>query len=130
MYNFEKLTVWQKSLNFCEIAYKESRSFPKEELFGLTSQLRRAATSIPLNIAEGSASKSKREFKRFLNIALCSQYEVVTILRLCRKLEFLKEESFLSLNTALEEAGKLLHGLINSLKTENRQLTTGEGARP
>lgn len=116
MYNFERLTVWQKAIDFCELIYKESKKFPKEELFGLTSQLRRAATSIPLNIAEGSACGSKREFKRFLNIALCSQYEVATIIRLCKRLNFITEESYIKTNNLSEEIGKLLHGLINSLK--------------
>lgn len=115
MYNFEKLTVWQKAMDFCELIYEESKKFPKEEMFGLTSQLRRAATSIPLNIAEGSACGSKREFKHFLNIALCSQYEIATIIRLCKRLNFLTEESYTKINNALDEIGKLLHGLINSL---------------
>jgi four helix bundle protein len=119
MYNFEKLTVWQKTMEFCELIYKESRKFPKEELFGLTSQLRRAATSILLNIAEGSACKSKREFRHFLNIALCSQHETVTIIKLCQKLNFLENDGYIKISNALDEIGKLLHGLINSLKSEN-----------
>jgi len=119
MYNFEKLTVWQKAMDFCELIYKETKEFPKEEMFGLTSQLRRAATSIPLNISEGSACNSKREFKHFLNIALCSQYEIVTIIRLCRKLDFFTSESYIKISNALDEIGKLLHGLINSLKSNN-----------
>jgi four helix bundle protein len=115
MYNFEKLTVWQKAMDFCELIYKETKEFPKEEMFGLTSQLRRASTSIPLNISEGSACNSKREFKHFLNIALCSQYEIATIIRLCKKLNFFNNESYIKISNALDEIGKLLHGLINSL---------------
>lgn len=119
MYNFEKLTVWQKAMDFCELIYKETRSFPREELFGLTSQLRRAATSMPLNIAEGSACSSKREFRHFVNMALCSQYEVATIIRLSKKLGYLKDNSYNDISTLLEEIGRLLHGLINSLKSDN-----------
>ena len=118
MYNFEKLTVWQKAMDFCELIYKETRKFPREEMFGLTSQLRRAATSIPLNISEGSACYSKREFRHFLNIALCSQYEVATIIRLCRKFNFFTYESYTKISDSLEEIGKLLHGLINSLNVK------------
>lgn len=119
MYNFEKLIVWQKAMDFCELIYKESKGFPKEEIFGLTSQLRRAATSIPLNISEGSACASKREFRRFLNIALGSQYEIVTILRLCKMLNFFSSERHTNIREALDEVGKLLHGLINSLESKN-----------
>lgn len=106
-------------MDFCELIYKESKGSPKEEMFGLTSQLRRSATSVPLNIAEGSACNSKREFKHFLNIALCSQYEVATIIRLCHRLNLLTNESYTKISRALEEIGKLLHGLIKSLKSGN-----------
>lgn len=119
MYNFEKLTVWQKAMDFCELIYRETKKFPKEEIFGLTSQLRRATTSIPLNISEGCACSSKREFNRFLNIALGSQYEVVTIIKLCYRLNFLNKESYAKINDAIEEIGKLLHGLIRSLRSDN-----------
>ena len=119
MYNFERLTVWQRAMDFCELIYKETNKFPKEEMFGLTSQLRRATTSIPLNISEGSACGSKREFKHFLNIALCSQYEIVSIIRLSKRLNFLTEASYTKISNALDEIGKLLHGLINSLKSKN-----------
>ena len=116
---FRQLTVWQKAMDFCEIIYKESRKFPKEELFGLTSQLRRAATSIPLNIAEGSARGSNREFMRFLNIALCSQYEVATIIRLSKRLSFLSNDNYSRISSELDEIGKMLHGLIRSLQSNN-----------
>ena len=119
MYGFEKLIVWQKTLDFCELIYKESRRFPKEEIFGITSQIRRSSTSILLNISEGTACRSKRDFSRFLNIALCSQYETVAILKLCDRLGFLEKETSVKLLNNAEELGKLLHGLINSLKTNN-----------
>jgi hypothetical protein len=76
MYRFEKLEVWQKSMDFCELVYKRSSNFPKTETYGPVSQLRRAATSIPLNIAEGSACRTKKEFIQFLTIALRSQCTV------------------------------------------------------
>ncbi|MFC1709544.1 four helix bundle protein [Candidatus Omnitrophota bacterium] len=119
MYNFEKLTVWQKAMDFCGLIYKESRKFPKEEIFGLTSQLRRAATSIPLNLAEGSGCSSKKEFSRFVNIALRSQYETVTIIKLCKRLNILTNDNYPKISIAVDEIAKLLHGLANSLKTKN-----------
>ncbi|MFA5362654.1 MAG: four helix bundle protein [Candidatus Omnitrophota bacterium] len=125
MYNFEKLIVWQKAMDLCELVYKESKNIPKEELFGLTSQLRRAVTSIPLNISEGTAAGTKREFKRFLNIALCSQYETATIIRLCLRFKYLDNKSYDTINGSLEEVGKLLHGLIRSLQqSQSDKLTT------
>lgn len=119
MYNFEKLTVWKKSMDFCEALYKATKLFPKEEMFGLTSQLRRAATSIPLNISEGSGCGSKREFKHFLTIALRSQYEAVTTIKLCKRLNYLTEANSEKLGTDLDEVGKLLHGLIRSMSSDN-----------
>ena len=119
MYSFEKLTVWQKTLDFCELIYKETKKFPKEEIFGITSQIRRSSTSILLNISEGTACKSKRDFSRFLNISLCSQYETIAILKLCDRLGFLDKEASGKLLNNAEELGKMLHGLINSLKTNS-----------
>lgn len=106
-------------MDFCELIYKTTKLFPKEELFGLTSQVRRAATSISLNIAEGSACASKREFKHFLNIALGSQYEVVTIIKISKQLNFLTDDSYQTIMSSLDEIGKLLRGLINSLGQSN-----------
>lgn len=122
-YGFEKLIVWQKSMDFCADVYKVTNSFPKEELFGLTSQLRRASYSIPLNIAEGSASKSKKEFKYFLTIALRSQYECITLLKLSLRLSFLNKECFNELFNKCDEVGRLLNALIKSQNTDNRQPT-------
>jgi four helix bundle protein len=126
MYGFEKLIVWQKSMDFCEYIYKATEGFPKEEQFGLTSQLRRASYSIPLNIAEGSASKSKKEFKYFLTIALRSQHECITLLKLCRRLNFFIDSDFSHLYDKCDEVGKLLNALIKSQRrtTEDRQLKT------
>jgi four helix bundle protein len=128
MYRFEKLEVWQKAMDFCKIVYGTSKSFPKSEIYGLTSQLRRAATSIPLNIAEGSACGTQKEFVQFLTIALRSHYETVTIIKLAFSLEFLNKPDYEFLELKLAEIGRLLQGLINSLKgtpkTNNQKLKT------
>ncbi len=78
MFNFEKLDVWQKAIDFANLVYNETRAFPAEERFGLTNQLRRAAVSISSNIAEGSSRSSKSDFARFLEIAAGSVFEVVS----------------------------------------------------
>ena len=117
-YRFEKLIAWQKAMDFCLEIYAITKDFPKEELYGITSQLRRATTSIPLNIAEGSACPTKKEFARFLYIALRSQYEVVTILKLTYRLNYFDEDSHNHLLNGIGEIGKLVQGLINSLKKE------------
>lgn len=125
-YRFEKLIVWQKSMDFCVKVYNKSKKFPNDELYGLTSQLRRAVTSIALNIAEGSACKSKKEFVQFLYIALRSQYEVVTVLKLLHRFNYLDNKSTKELEDNAGEIGMMIQAMINSLqsKTKNQQLTT------
>jgi four helix bundle protein len=115
-YRFEKLIVWQKAMQFVKQCYDLSRGFPKAELFGITSQLRRAATSIPLNIAEGCGARTKKEFMQFLYIALRSEYEVATILRLALELGYLDAEGGHELDASLAEVGRLLQALINSIE--------------
>jgi len=125
-YRFEKLMAWQKAMDFCTVVYEVSRGFPKTEIYGLTSQLRRATTSIPLNIAEGSARSSDREFIRFLQIALGSQYEVVTIIKLSNRLGYIDNERLGLLESEIAEIGRLIQGLINSLKSNDQRLTTND----
>lgn len=121
MYNFEKLIVWQKAIELCEIIYKCTKAFPKEELFGLTAQMRRAAVSIPLNIAEGSACRTRKEFNHFLHIALGSQFELITTIKLSYKLGFLTQANYINIMNKADEVGKLLHGIISSF---DKYLTT------
>ncbi len=78
MFNFEKLDVWQKTIDFADLIYTETRAFPGEERFGLTNQLRRAAVSISSNIAEGSSRSSRNDFARFTEIAAGSVFESVS----------------------------------------------------
>lgn len=113
-------------MDFCQTVYDQTRDFPKEEIYGITSQLRRASTSIPLNIAEGSGCKTKKEFIQFLYIALRSQYEVVTIIKLASRLEYLNASINKELEEEIAEIGKMIQALINSLQGEsnNKQLTT------
>lgn len=126
MYRFEKLEVWQKAMNFCELVYQKSKLFPKSEIYALTSQLRRAATSIPLNIAEGSACRTKKEFIQFLYIVLRSQYETATLLGLAFRLKYLSQSDIELLQNKLAEIGRVLQGLVNSMqeKPKNQQQRT------
>lgn len=124
MYRFEKLRVWDKAMDFCELVYEKSRNFPKEEIYGLTSQLRRASASIPLNIAEGSACRTRKEFTQYLNVALRSQYETVTIIKLAHRLKLLNSPDYKELEEKIAEIGRLLQAFINSLKKSTDQQPT------
>lgn len=114
MTTHKDLTVWKKSMNLVILIYKFTSQFPKEELFGLTSQMRRAAVSIPSNIAEGHGRHSEKELIRFLFISLGSASELETQLLLSRKLDFLDEDSYNQLNELHNEIIKMLVALIRS----------------
>lgn len=115
------LDVWRKSIDFVTMVYKTTGNFPKEELYGLTSQLRRAAVSIPSNIAEGSARKSNKEFIQFLYIALGSTVEIETQLIISKNLMFIDEASFVEMDKERNEIGRMLVGLIKYRKTLLRE---------
>lgn len=93
MHNYEKLIVYKRSLDVVDYVYELTNKFPKEELFGLTSQLRRAATSIVLNIAEGSG-RTKKEFAHFLNTARTSAYECCAIGEIVKRRKYINEKEF------------------------------------
>jgi len=114
-FNFENLRVYQDGLDFSKHIYKISKRFPKEEVFGLTSQLRRAASSIPLNIAEGSGL-TKTEFKNFLRRARGSIYECVTILYLALDNGYIFENEQKKLYGDCQKLAKSISALINSIK--------------
>ena len=105
-------------MDFCVKVYDKTKLFPKEEVYGLTSQIKRATTSIPLNIAEGSACKTSKEFMQFLYIALRSQYEVVTIIKLATRLQYFDNVIQQELELDIAEIGRLLQALINSLQKQ------------
>jgi four helix bundle protein len=109
----QKLEVWKQSFEFVKSAYVATRAFPSDEKFGMISQIRRAAVSVPANISEGAARKSKKEFVRFLYISLGSASELDTLLLLSKELEMLEEKEFNRLNEQLEGIFKMLLGLIN-----------------
>jgi four helix bundle protein len=114
MFKFEKLAVWQKSVVFAETIYGETRLFPEAERFGLTQQIRRAATSVASNIAEGSA-RPDPDFARFLGYAAGSLYEVVTQAFIARRQGFLVEDAFTKIYRDAEEISRMIAGLRDSL---------------
>src|SRR5215475_14405753 len=123
MFNFEKLDVWQKAIDFADDIYNETQAFPGEERFGLTNQLRRAVVSVSSNIAEGSSRSSKNDFARFAEIAAGSVFEAVSQAFIARRRAFLGEDQFRKIYADAEELSRMLSGLRRSLlSTLNPQL--------
>lgn len=118
MQTHKDLEVWQKSMYFVTDIYLKTNSFPKEESYGLTSQLRRCAVSIPSNIAEGSARQSNKEYIQFLYISLGSLMELDTQLIIAKNINFISEESLKELQEQIEQIGKMLNGLIKYRKSK------------
>jgi len=121
---FENLIVWQKSLELSLEIHNTTKKFPKEELFILTSQIKRACDSISMNIAEGSQGQSDAEFKRFLGIAIRSAVEVIACLHLAKKRSILDESSYTHLYSKTEEIIKMLQSLKKSLKPQIKPNST------
>lgn len=117
MHRFRDLNVYQKGIQFTKRARKETEQFPKEELFVLTSQFRRAADSIILNIAEGSGNSSKKEFSRFLEYSIRSGYECIGCLDIALELEYVSSRTHQELFRQVDEIIAMLVGLQKSLKT-------------
>ena len=114
--NFKELIVWQKSMKLAAEVYRLTKKLPKDELFGLTNQLRRAAVSIPSNIAEGNGRDSTKEYLRFLYIARGSRAEVETQLLLCVKLGYLQESEIELALGLCTEVSKMLNTVISKFK--------------
>lgn len=119
MQDFQKLAVWQKAHALTLKIYQLSHNFPQTELYGLTSQMRRSAASVPTNIAEGCGRDGKAELKHFMNIALGSASELHYQLILARDLSYLETEKFKALENDIIEVKRMIGGFIRSLKTEN-----------
>ncbi len=114
--HYQELIAWQKAMDLVVLAYKISAEFPREELFGLALQIRRAAVSIPSNIAEGQGRNTTRDFIHFLGIAQGSLQELETQVIVADRLRYLNAESKTGLIELSCEVGRLIHGLVNSLR--------------
>jgi four helix bundle protein len=113
--NYAELIAWQKAMNLVEDVYKVSKSFPREEMYGLTSQIRRAAVSIPSNIAEGQGRSTTADFLRHLSIAYGSLREVETQILIAARLRYLAQARTDGVMQMAGEVGRLLNGLMISL---------------
>jgi four helix bundle protein len=118
MRNYRELEVWEKSHKLTLELYKMSRPFPKEEMYGLTSQLRRAAVSIGANLAEGCGRRTSAELARFVRIAIGSASELDYHLLLCRDFEFITIEQYERTSKELIRVRKMLTGLLTSIETQ------------
>ena len=115
MHRFKDLEIWKRSRVFCSTIYQVTSNFPESEKFGLTNQLRRAAVSIPSNIAEGSSRKSNKDFARFLQITLGSAFEIETQLLIASDLKFISDEDLESLLNELNSIIKMTSKFNTSL---------------
>ncbi|WP_299056302.1 four helix bundle protein [uncultured Polaribacter sp.] len=115
MHRFEELKIWQKAMSITEKCYQASKNFPKEEKYGLTSQLRRSAVSIPSNISEGAGRNTNGEFKQFLGIANGSSYELLTQLYLSKRLNLITEETVRPIINEILEVTRMNFSLQKSL---------------
>jgi len=113
--SYKDLVVWQKAMELVTAVYRATTSFPKDELFGITSQLRRAAVSIPSNIAEGQGRLSEKEFRFFLGQARGSLMEVETQLQIAENLGYLEKQVTETLFRMCAEVGRILNGLLASV---------------
>ena len=118
MKNFRDLTVWQKAHDLTLASYRGTAPFPKQEMYGLTSQIRRCSASIAANIAEGCGKRSNSEFQRFLQIATGSASELEYHFFLAKDLGFLANEEYRQLEAAVTEVKKMLAGLIRKVESD------------
>lgn len=115
---YRELVVWQKGMDLVQEIYLVTREFPREEMYGLTSQIRRAAVSIPSNIAEGQGRKTTKEFLNHLSIAYGSLLEVETQAMIAERLQYLQPPRIQELLKLTSEVGKLINGLAAALRNK------------
>jgi four helix bundle protein len=122
--SYKDLIVWQKAMDLVELVYQATKAFPREELYGLTNQLRRAAVSVPSNIAEGQARNSTAEFRHFLSIARGSLAEVDTQLHIAHRLRYIETAKLQEIQAVQIEVNKMTNALMSKLVTNHSPLTT------
>jgi four helix bundle protein len=121
MRDFRKIMAWEKADDLVVLIYEVTKAFPKEELYGLTSQLRRAVVSVAANIAEGSGKQYLKEFRQFLYTARASLSEVEYYIHLSHRLGYLDREKVAKLEEARQETAKILQGFINAVEKQIQQ---------
>ncbi|MEN8262749.1 MAG: four helix bundle protein [Nitrospirota bacterium] len=128
--NYKELKVWQRAYNLCLMIYKITKEFPKEEIYTLTSQIRRAAISVPSNIAEGYGRKSTLEYTRFLYIAYGSNCELETQILLSLDLGYIKSDKSNNIQKDIKEVERMLKALIKSLESKHSNPRPLESLNP
>lgn len=118
MNKYKNLEIWKRSVDLATEVYSATKSFPKEEKYGITSQMRRCAVSVPSNIAEGAGREGKKEFKYFLHIAYGSIYELETQLLIANNLGYLKDEDHFKLSAEIDEIQKMIYVFANKLNNK------------
>jgi len=121
MRDFRKIVAWEKADDLVALVYEVTKAFPREELYGLTSQLRRAVVSVAANIAEGSGKQYLKEFKQFLYTARASLSEVEYYIHLSHRLGYLDDKKVAKLEETRQDAAKVLQGFINTVEEQIRQ---------
>jgi four helix bundle protein len=120
-HSFRDMVVWQRGMQLAVSVYRSTQAFPREELYGLTSQMRRAAVSIPSNIAEGHGRLNKAEFRQFLGIARASNFELQTQIEIAKSLEMGNPKLLDGANDLSHEVGKMLYAILESTKKPVRE---------
>ena len=115
MHNYKNLKIWHEAMDLVTEVYSLTKKFPEQERYGLTSQLQRAAVSIPSNIAEGTSRVSQKEFKHFLSISLGSSYEVGTQIELAKRFSIIDQQKAEEILTELDQVEKMIIGFMKSL---------------
>jgi len=126
---YKDLVAWQKGMKLVAMIYDITDRFPQNEMYGLTSQLRRAAVSVPSNIAEGKAHYSNRDFVRFLRHSRGSLAEIETQVLIAEQRNYVNSETIAQLTQMLDELGRILSGLINSLRDRGDAQDSGLGSQ-
>ncbi|MFA7172316.1 MAG: four helix bundle protein [Kiritimatiellia bacterium] len=116
--SFKDLIVWQEAMNLVEMTYRETKKFPREEMLGLTNQARRAAVSIPANIAEGYGRQHRKEYLHFLSIASGSLTELETHMLIAQRVKYLDAQTMQTLQAQINSTGKLLTALRKALSQD------------
>jgi four helix bundle protein len=114
---YRDLIVWQKAMRLVTLVYQATQSFPKEEIYALTSQVRRCAVSMPSNFAEGNGRRSRSDYVRFLQISVGSLYELETQVEIAKNLGYVKTQAFDNLSGFMREIERMLSSLVRKLST-------------
>ena len=115
MKNFKELNIWKKGIEIVKMTYQLSKQLPQEEKYGITSQMTRAAVSIPANIAEGSSRNSDKDYARFLQIALGSAFELQTYFVIAREMKWIQEANIYEIEKLVEEEIKMIYGFLRKI---------------